>query len=208
MEFVLQSDTLALLFFVALFAGFIDTMAGGGGLITIPALLLVQLPPILALGTNKLQGCSGSLTATLTMLKNRQVRFHDVRWAFASAFVGAMFGTIAIQLIDASALSAIIPFILVGIGLYFLLAPKAGELDSQPRIGEGPYRWLVVPIIGFYDGFFGPGTGSFFSLVGVALRGQNLINATAVAKVLNFATNIASLIMFIAGGKVIWQVGL
>ncbi|MTJ80417.1 MAG: TSUP family transporter [Telmatospirillum sp.] len=208
MDFVLQGDALALLFFVALTAGFIDAMAGGGGLITIPALLLMQLPPLLALGTNKLQGCSGSLTATYAMMKNRQVRFRDIRIPFLTAFLGAGIGTLAVQQIDPKALDALIPLILLGIGFYFLLSPNAGEVDSKPRLGNGLYRFLVVPVIGFYDGFFGPGTGSFFSLVGVSLRGQNLISATAVAKVLNFATNVASLAMFVAGGKVIWMVGL
>jgi uncharacterized membrane protein YfcA len=81
-------------------------------------------------------------------------------------------------------------------------------LASAPRLGNRLYGYVLVPIIGFYDGFFGPGTGSFFSVIGVSLRGQTLISATAVAKVLNFATNIASLILFIASGKVIWAVGL
>lgn len=208
MDFALHTDMLALLFFVAMAAGFIDAMAGGGGLITIPALLLVQIPPLLALGTNKLQGCSGSFTAALTMLKKRQVRLADVKVSFVAAFIGAGFGTLAVQQIDPQALDAIIPLILLGIGFYFLLAPGTGNRDGKPRVASWIYRFLVVPVIGFYDGFFGPGTGSFFSLVGVSLRGQTLISATAAAKVLNFATNIASLIMFVAGGKVLWLVGL
>jgi uncharacterized membrane protein YfcA len=207
MDVIIQGDTLVLLFFVALAAGFIDAMAGGGGLITIPALLLVQIPPILVLGTNKLQGTSGSLTATFAMVKNRQVRLVDVWIPFLSALVGAGLGTIAVQQINPKALDALIPLILLGIGFYFLLAPKAGEIDSKPRIGNRLYQFVIVPIIGFYDGFFGPGTGTFFSLVGVSLRGQNLISATAVAKALNFATNIGSLTLFIASGKVLWLVG-
>jgi hypothetical protein len=208
MDFALSGDMLAILFFVALTAGFIDAMAGGGGLITIPALMLMQLPPILALGTNKLQGCSGSFTATIAMVRNRQITLAEMRLPFLTAFVGAGIGTFAVQHIDAKALDSLIPFILVGIGLYFLLSPTAGQVDSKPRLGTGLYRFLVIPVIGFYDGFFGPGTGSFFSLVGVSLRGQNLISATAAAKVLNFATNVASLAMFVIGGKVIWLIGL
>jgi uncharacterized membrane protein YfcA len=142
------------------------------------------------------------------MVMKHQVRLADVRGPFITAFIGAGLGTLAVQQIDPKALDAIIPLILLGIGLYFLLSPNAGSIDSKPRLGDRVYRFLVVPVIGFYDGFFGPGTGSFFSLVGVSLRGQNLIRATAVAKVLNFATNIASLMMFIAGGKVIWLIGL
>ncbi|HXP97147.1 MAG TPA: TSUP family transporter [Telmatospirillum sp.] len=208
MDFIIQGDTLALLFFVALTAGFVDAMAGGGGLITIPVLLLIQLPPIMALGTNKLQGCSGSLTAAIAMLRKKQVRLADVWKPFVAAFLGAGLGTLAVQQINPKALDAVIPLILFGIGFYFLLAPNAGDIVSKPRLGNRLYRYVLVPIIGFYDGFFGPGTGSFFSLIGVSLRGQTLISATAVAKVLNFATNIASLILFVISGKVIWLIGL
>jgi hypothetical protein len=208
MDFIIQGDTLALLFFVALTAGFVDAMAGGGGLITIPVLLLIQLPPIMALGTNKLQGSSGSLTAAIAMLRKKQVRMADVWKPFVAAFLGAGLGTLAVQQINPKALDAVIPLILLGIGFYFLLAPNAGDVVSKPRLGNRLYRYVLVPIIGFYDGFFGPGTGSFFSLIGVSLRGQTLISATAVAKVLNFATNIASLILFIVSGKVIWLIGL
>src|SRR5690606_5670424 len=108
---------------------------------------------------------------------------------------------------QAEMLDIVIPVVLICIALYFLLAPNAGALESQPRLDRVAYQGAVVPSIGFYDGMFGPGTGSFFSLAGVALRGQNLVTATAHAKVLNFGSNIASLMVFIASGKVMWTVG-
>jgi uncharacterized membrane protein YfcA len=207
MDFVLSPEILALLFTAATIAGFVDAIAGGGGLITIPVLLLAQVPPLQALATNKLQGSAGSLTATVMMIRRGLVRFADVRVLFFCSLIGAGIGAFAVQFVHAQTLDVVIPVVLVTIALYFLLAPSAGKIDRQPRVHESTYRRIVVPVIGFYDGMFGPGTGSFFSLAGVALRGQNLITATANAKVLNFASNIASLMVFIAGGKVIWTAG-
>lgn len=207
MDFVLSPEILLVLLIAALVAGFVDAIAGGGGLITIPVLLLAGAPPISALATNKLQGTFGALTAATMMIRKGLVRFLDVRVLFFCSLIGAGIGTLMVQFIDARTLDIIIPIVLSCIALYFLLAPGAGAIDSQPRITEETYRTAVVPVIGFYDGLFGPGTGSFFSLAGVALRGQNLIAATATAKVLNFASNIASLLVFIIGGKVLWAAG-
>lgn len=200
-------ETFGGLFAAATVAGFVDTVAGGGGLITLPVLLLAQLPPVHALATNKLQGSFGTFTASYAMLRRRLVRWAEVRWPFAAALAGAAAGTFAVQHVHAGALDVIIPVVLVGIGLYFLLAPGAGDVERRPRLGAGAYRNGVVPAIGFYDGFFGPGTGSFFSLAGVSLRGQSLVTATANAKLLNFASNAASLAVFVVGGKVVWMAG-
>jgi uncharacterized protein len=207
MDVVLSPEILAMLFAAATIAGFVDAIAGGGGLITIPVLLLAQIPPLHTLATNKLQGSFGSLTASLMALRRGLVRWSDMRVLFACSLIGAGLGAYAVQFVDAKTLDVVIPVVLVGIALYFLLAPNAGVLDSQPRLNRAAYQGVVVPGIGFYDGMFGPGTGSFFSLAGVALRGHNLITATAQAKVLNFASNIASLAVFIAGGKVLWLAG-
>lgn len=207
MDFVLSPDVLAMLFAAAAVAGFVDAIAGGGGLITIPVLLLAQVPPLHALATNKLQASSGSLTASLMVIRRGLVQLRDVRPLFFCSLAGAAIGALAVQFMQAHTLDVVIPFVLVAIALYFLLAPNAGALDQQPRLNRTAYQGVVVPGIGFYDGMFGPGTGSFFSMAGVALRGQNLITATANAKVLNFASNIASLVVFIAGGKVLWAAG-
>lgn len=208
MDLTLGYDVLAMLFAVALVAGFLDAMAGGGGLITIPALLLSGVPPLIALATNKVQGCSGSLTASIAMIRMGMLRPQDVGWPFLAALIGSVLGAIAIHYVDAKALDIIIPAVLIGIAVYFILAPKAGEVDGKPRMGRMAYRTTVVPAIGLYDGMFGPGTGSFFALAGVALRGQNLVRATAHAKAMNFASNIAAVAVFIASGKILWIVAL
>jgi uncharacterized membrane protein YfcA len=207
MDFALSPEILLVLFIAATVAGFVDAIAGGGGLITIPVLLLAQVPPLHALATNKLQGSFGSLTASLMLMRKGLLRFADVRVLFLCSLIGAGIGAAGVQFVKAEALDVIIPVVLVTIALYFLLAPNAGALESRPRVADSTYRRVVVPAIGFYDGMFGPGAGSFFSMAGVALRGQNLVTATAHAKALNFASNIASLMVFIIGGKVLWAVG-
>lgn len=207
MDLLLSPEILAGLFAAAAIAGFVDAIAGGGGLITIPVLLLAQVPPLHALATNKLQGSFGSLTASLMVLRRGLVSWADMRTLFTCSLIGAAIGAYAVQFVRTQTLDIVIPMVLVGIALYFLLAPNAGALERKPRVNRTAYQGMVVPGIGFYDGMFGPGTGSFFSLAGVALRGQNLITATAQAKVLNFASNIASLAVFIAGGKVWWAAG-
>lgn len=207
-SFVLAPEVLLLLFLVALVAGCIDTLAGGGGLIVLPALILTGLPPLQALGTNKLQGSMGTFTATLMMLKHRRVRWSAVRPIMLTAFIGAASGSIVVQFMDTGFLRFIIPLVLVVIGVYFLFAGRLLETHTHARVREPVYRNVVVPAIGAYDGMFGPGTGSFFALSGVALQGRMLLDATAIAKTLNFATNIASLCIFLIAGQIAWVAGL
>lgn len=209
MEFAgIAGEMLIFLFSAAFVAGFIDTLAGGGGLITLPALILSGIPPLSALGTNKLQSSMGSGTATFMMLKTRKVRWNSVRHLMLAAFFGSLLGTIAVQFINPEVLNFVIPSVLILIAIYFLFSPKLQEGAGTPRLSEANYRRFMVPVIGWYDGMFGPGTGSFFVLSGVSLRGHGLIDATVIAKTLNFATNIASLIVFLTAGKVVWLAGL
>ena len=203
----LTVELLALLFLASFIAGFIDTLAGGGGLIVLPALVLSGIPPLLALGTTKLQGTMGTATAAFMMLRNKKVSWDDVKFPMLSAFIGAILGAIAVQFINTEVLAFVIPAVLLFIALYFLLAPQPRE-GITPRLSKGKYQKIIVPSIGWYDGMFGPGTGSFFALAGVSLRGHGLIDATAVAKTLNFSTNIASLFVFLIAGKVVWIVGV
>jgi uncharacterized protein len=198
---------LALLFLAAGVAGFIDAIAGGGGLITLPALLLVQIPPINALATNKLQGSFGTLASSLTMLRKGKIRFAQIRLLFVSSLLGSTLGALLLLAIDPRSLDFVVPIVLAAIALFFGLHRKAGAVETTPRIGPGLYRNAVVPAIGFYDGLFGPGSGSFFSASAVFFRGQTLLNATATAKILNFSANIASLVVFICGRKVLWSFG-
>lgn len=204
---VLAPELLLVLFLVALVAGCVDTLAGGGGLIVLPALILAGLPPLQALGTNKLQGSMGTFTATLMMLRHRRVQWPSVRLLMLMAFIGSATGSIVLQFIDTGFLRFVIPVVLVCIAVYFLFAGRLLEAGTRAILSEPLYRNAVIPGIGCYDGMFGPGTGSFFALAGVALQGKSLLDATAVAKTLNFATNAASLLVFLAAGKIVWVVG-
>lgn len=197
----------AVLFFVALVAGFLDTLAGGGGLISMPALIVSGIPPLAALGTNKLQGCMGTATASYMMLKTKKVIWKDIKYLMLSAFLGSTLGTIAVQFINTDVLPFVIPIVLLLIAIYFLISPMPSKATTKAKLSDNKYRNWVVPFIGFYDGMFGPGTGSFFSLSGVFFRGYNLIKSTANAKLLNFSTNIASLIVFIMMGQIAWCIG-
>ncbi|MFC0921814.1 TSUP family transporter [Pasteurella multocida] len=200
-------NVFVLLFAVALVAGFIDAIAGGGGLITIPALLMTGIPPALALGTNKLQACGGSFSASLYFLRQRAVNLAEVWLILLMTFIGASLGTVLIQLVDSAIIKKVLPFLILAIGLYFLFSPTLGNEDRQKRISYLGFAFSAGLGIGFYDGFFGPGTGSLLSLAFVMLLGFNLTKATAHAKVLNFTSNVASLIFFLIGGQIMWSVG-
>lgn len=205
---ILTPELLLMLFAVALVAGCLDTLVGGGGLIVLPALVLAGIPPLLALGTNKMQGTMGTATASFMMLKHGKVKWPQVKWLMLMGFLGSGFGSLLIQVVNTDFLRFMIPVVLIAVAGYFLLSGTLLKQLKPIQISEGRFRRLVVPLIGLYDGMFGPGAGSFFSLAGVALRAQSLLQATAVAKTLNFSTNFASLLVFVAAGNFIWQAGL
>ena len=208
MDLSLSIEVILMLTAVAALAGFIDAIAGGGGLLTIPAMLLANIPPVLTLGTNKLQAASGALAASITMIRKGVVKPKNIKTGIIAAFIGSIFGSIAVQLSPPDLLEKLIPFLIAAIGIYTLFAPKLGAVETKPRISEGKWQKVAAPIIGFYDGYMGPGTGMFFALGNVALRGRRIVEATGAAKVLNLSTNIGSLIFFILGGNVLWKVGL
>lgn len=199
---------LILLFSVALIAGLIDAIAGGGGLITIPALLAVGLPPAVALGTNKLQACGGSFSASLYFIRQQAVNFRQIWLLILMTFIGASFGAIFIQLMDINALKKWLPLLILLIGGYFLFNPNLDQQTRKQRVSYLVFSFTISVGIGFYDGMFGPATGSFFTLSFILLLGFNLTNAVAHAKILNFTSNLASLIFFLIGGTVVWKIGL
>ncbi|MEM1241938.1 MAG: TSUP family transporter [Cyanobacteria bacterium P01_H01_bin.26] len=204
----LSIDIVALLFVVAVVASCVDTIAGGGGLIVLPTLLMVGIPPAIALATNKLQGSGGTLVASIYFLRKRIVRLSDIRLTVFMTFAGAVFGVWLVLQIQVTTLNAIIPFLLMGMGAYFALCPQLGATDQKRRLGHGTFSLFVAPWLGFYDGFFGPGTGMFMTLALVSLWGHNLTKATAHTKLLNCTSNVSSLLYFLIFGQVYWGVGL
>lgn len=200
-------ELLLVLVAVAFAAGLLDTLAGGGGLITVPALLLAGVPPLQALGTNKLQGTFGTATATVQVIRKHGVPWSLVRVPMLVAFAGSAAGSVVVLFASPDALEVVIPVVLVLIAGYFLVVRGSHLPPPAARMSRRTYVASVVPTIGAYDGAFGPGTGSLFAVGGVALRGFDLRRATAIAKTLNFATNVASLAVFVIAGKVVWLVG-
>ena len=188
-------------------AGFIDAIAGGGGIITIPILLASGMPPHIALATNKLQGTFGSGMASINFIRKGFITWSEVFIGVIYTFIGAAIGTYAILLMDASILAKIIPAMLVGIFIYTLLSPKMGENDRHAYLGNHLFFLIFGIGIGFYDGFFGPGTGTFWTIAFVTLLGLNLKKATAQTKVMNFTSNIVSLAVFLWSGNVLFIVG-
>ena len=201
-------DTLMLLVGVAGLAGMIDAIAGGGGLLALPAILWAGLPPVQALATNKLQGSFGTFTASYNFIRRGEIDLRRLRIPIVMTFIGSVSGTLAVQRLGSDLLNHIVPALLIAFALYFLFSPRIGDQDAHHRISHGLFGLLIGFSLGFYDGFFGPGTGSFFAAAFVLLLGYNLRRATAGTKVLNFTSNIASLIFFALAGQVVWQVGL
>ena len=191
----------------AMLAGFVDAIAGGGGLILMPALLFVGVPPLHALGTNKLQSVFGTGVALRNYWRSGLVDWRRNRITVALVFAGALAGALIVQLIRPQLLNLIIPVLLVGAALYVLISPRMTDEDAHHRVSSAGYA-PIGSAIGFYDGFFGPGAGSFLTTALVALFGLGLVSATAHAKLLNLASNIAALITLMIGGQVMWMIGL
>lgn len=200
-------DIIALLVGVAFLAGTIDAIAGGGGLLTIPALLAAGLPPVSAIATNKLQSSFGTGGAVFAFARKGHIDFKRFALPALASFAGSAGGAFLLTLIDPKFLSGLIPLLLIAMAAYFLLAPKMTDEDRHVLAGP-PMLLAMACLIGGYDGFFGPGTGSFFITGLVAVFGLGVTRAVAHTKLLNFASNIAGLAVLIASGHVVWKVGL
>lgn len=191
----------------ATLAGFVDAIAGGGGLITLPALLSVGVAPISAIATNKIQGSFGTAAATFNFWRAGRIDLRLLAWPLVATVLGACAGAAAVSRIDPTGLALVLPILLAAIALYFLFGPRVSDEDARARLSVGGYS-LVAAAIGFYDGFFGPGAGSFFALSLVTLMGMGLTRATAHTKALNLTSNLVSVAVFAIGGHVVWAIGL
>ena len=192
---------------VAAVAGFVDAIAGGGGLITVPARVLAGASPVEALGTNKVQSTFGAGSATLSYARAGHVDLRTQGGMAVSAFMGAMCGAGLALVIPSDLLRWILPVVLCGVALFFAIKRGLDDTDRVARMGAGLFGATVVPLVGLYDGFLGPGTGSFFMLAFVMLAGFGVLKATAHTKLLNLASNLGGLLIFAIGGEVWWSVG-
>jgi hypothetical protein len=215
-----SGDSYMWLSLAGLVAGFIDSVAGGGGLITVPALMYVGLPVHLALGTNKMQSSFGTCVAVWRywgagLISSTQIQY-SVFWTLAAAAAGAW----CVGKLDDAVLRRFVPIFLIAIAVYMIAGPHFSKRrpvvsgDALRRedacasfggLSPRAFGGLAGCTLGFYDGFFGPGTGAFWTIAWMSLQGLDLMRATAATKVVNLASNVASLAVFIYAGQVRWD---
>ncbi len=201
---------IALLVAVALVAGTVDAIAGGGGLITLPAFLAAGLPPHLALGTNKGQSVFGSFAALLRFSHAGLVDARRAKVTFPLGVAGSLAGAALVLAVPPAVLRPVVLVLLAAAALFIGLrrGPRARLEDAPPRAHATAIAGAAALVIGAYDGFFGPGTGTFLIVAFVVLLGDGLSHASASAKVVNFGSNLAALVLFAARGTVLWRLAL
>jgi hypothetical protein len=200
-----------LLCLAGLTAGIVDAIAGGGGLITLPAVLATGLPPHVALGTNKGQSVFGSFSALVRFSRAGLVDWKLARVAFPFGLGGAFAGAGLVLLVKPEVLKPLVLVLLVAVAVFLTFRktpPRVDAPEPGPRPRAQALGALIALGIGAYDGFFGPGTGTFLIVAFSTLLGHGLAKASADAKVVNFASNLASVLLFAAKGLVVWKVVL
>lgn len=208
----MSEEVWLLLALAALAAGFVDAVVGGGGLIQLPA-LVIALPgaaPVQILATNKLSSICGTTTSSLTYARRVGFDRRTVLPLMAAAFVGSLGGALVASLVPRSAFDPVVLVAMVLVGAWVLFKPSLGEVT---RLRRSPRHHVVVAAllglaVGFYDGALGPGTGSFFLVGLVGLLGLGFLQASAAARMANWATNLAALVVFVPMGAVLWKLGL
>ena len=197
-----------LLFFTGLAAGVVDSIAGGGGLIAMPMLLMLGMPVPLALGTNKFQSLCGVTTAAWNYTRRGLVDLRACRLGITMTFIGAVLGVLAVQKTDTQVLGRLIPWLLAVILVYTVFRPTLGQHDQPPKMGTKAFYIVFGLLMGFYDGFFGPGAGSLWTIILIVWLGQNFTKATAYTKVMNLTSNVASVALFSYAGLIDWPAGI
>ena len=193
---------------VAFIAGAFDAIAGGGGLVTVPALVIAGLDPVSAIATSKLQATLGAVSATTSFGRAGLIEWRRIWPAALLACVGSVLGALAISSVPQQAVKTGLPFLLIAMALYFALSPKMTDDDAGQRISMAAFCVTAAIVIGFYDGAFGPGTGSFFMIAFVLLLGWGVVRATAHTKLLNLASILGSLSIYLFHGLVHWRIGV
>ena len=208
MGFEVAGEVVVILALVAFVAGFVDSIAGGGGLIAIPALLLAGAPPVTALATNKLQGFFGAASASVHYARAGQVDLRQLIWPAVAAYGAGVAGALLAAQVPVEAIRWGLPVVLIGIALFFALKPGLTDDSRAARVSPVVLWAGIVPLVGFYDGLLGPGTGSFYMMALVALGGFGVLRATGTTKVLNLASNVGGLTAFALVASPWWATGL
>ena len=197
-----------ILFVTGLVAGFVDSIAGGGGLITLPVFFSFGLPPQTALGTNKFQSMFGCASASWHYAQSGLVKLSDCVIGIVFTILGAVAGTLVVQRLDPSFLKQLIPILLLAVAVWVMLRPKLGAEDIHPRMSRAIFYPLAGFALGFYDGFIGPGLGTFWTMAFMLGLGFNLAKATGYTKVMNLGSNVASFAIFATAGQVACGAGV
>lgn len=202
-------ENILFLLFIGFVTAFVDSIAGGGGLIAVPALLSVGLPPQMVLGTNKLQGSIASIFSSYEYIRSGKVNMKLLKKMIPFVILGACLGVITVRILPNEWLKPIIIVLLIFVLIYTFIKKDFGKYENPKPLTTGLLSYLIImcTIIGFYDGFFGPGTGSFLLFV-FLFTGVSFVSAQANAKILNTTSNIIALIVFIKFGMVHYQYGL
>ena len=203
-----SAGTYLILFLTGLCAGFVDSIAGGGGLIALPMLLSTGMPPDIALGTNKLQGSFGTFMASLNFIKKGVVRIDESISGILYTLTGAVLGSWSVQQIQAGFAEKLVPVLLLFVFFYMLIVKTPEKSLSGFRMPPSLFFLIFGLLLGFYDGFFGPGTGSFWTWALMIFMGTGLKKASGITRIMNFTSNIVALTVFIIGGRVIYSAGL
>lgn len=191
-------------------AAAVDAIAGGGGLISLPALLIVGVPPHLALGTNKFAASMASLNSSITFARSGKVHIPLVKWQIPFTLIGAFLGAWAVLGVSSAFLSKAVLILILLVGIYTMLHKTLGMYNNFKGLDSCNIAigCLFSFALGFYDGFFGPGTGSFLIFSFIALYGFDFVVASANSKVLNFTSNFAALLIFAWYGKILLTYGI
>jgi uncharacterized membrane protein YfcA len=207
----MELSQLPLLLF-AFLAGFVDSVVGGGGLIQLPALLifLPQYPIASVFGTNKLVSITGTSIATIQYARKIKIPWKTVLITAGTAFCSSYLGARVVSLINPQLLRPFIIIMLIGIAIYIFIKKDFGSVQEAAEIPNKPFWWGIVigGVLGFYDGFFGPGAGSFMIFAFIILLGFNFLTASGSSKVVNFSTNLAALLFFLFNGNVLFHIAL
>ena len=204
----LAFHTYLILFFTGLGAGFVDSIAGGGGLIALPVLFSVGIPAQTALGTNKFQGSFGTFSASYNYIRKGVIRFDESFTGIFFTLIGSALGAWTIQRMQSGFIEHLIPVLLFFVFLYTLFVKNLGKTSSPPKMRLHLFYFIFGTGLGFYDGFFGPGTGSFWTVALLIVLGMNMKKASGITRVMNFTSNIVALCVFILANNVIYSVGL
>jgi hypothetical protein len=192
------------LFVLALVAGTIDAMAGGGGLLTVPGLMATGIPPVSVLATNKMSGIFSPLSATWHFWRQGRIDILKLWRPALLALVGAACGAASVSFVNPAALKQLVPFLLMAICGWLLLSEDLGKVPGKARFSFAVVSVTLIPLVAAYDGFFGPGTGTFFALGMVGLAGFTLDQATIEAKLYNLMSNLGALLFFLVKGHIVW----